>query len=338
MFCLLVALCFGEKLDEEQIKEIRDIQYSLLLLFTRFNFFGFLPRVAKVVFRKKWDKIVGIRRRQAEIFTPLIRARKEGNSKLKRTNKLGDLGDQIFVPYCYVDSLLDVEIPEEGGRKLSEEEVVNLCHELLSGGTDTTSNGLEWIMAEVVKNQEIQKELAEEVGRAIPASEDEIKEEDLKKMPYLKAVIMEGLRRHPPGHFVLPHRASQDVELNKYLIPRGSEVHVNVAQLGWDERVWEDPMDFRPERFMRGGDFSGEVVDVTGSREIKMAPFGAGRRICPGYGLAILHLEYFLANLVREFEWKAVEGEEIDLSEEFEFTVMMKKPLRARIFPRGSKL
>ncbi|KAG1359278.1 putative Cytochrome P450 89A2 [Cocos nucifera] len=56
--------------------------------------------------------------------------------------------------------------------------------------------------------------------------------------------------------------------------------------------------------------------------------------MCPGLGLAMLHLEYFVANLVREFEWKAVEGEEVDLSEKLEFTVAMKCPLRARTFPR----
>ena len=45
-----------------------------------------------------------------------------------------------------------------------------------------------------------------------------------------------------------------------------------------------------------------------------MMPFGAGRRICSGYGLAMLHLEYFVANLVWSFEWKDVEGNEVDLS------------------------
>ncbi|ONK80130.1 uncharacterized protein A4U43_C01F14210 [Asparagus officinalis] len=328
MFCLLVAMCFGQKLDEEEIEEIRDIQYSLLFLFVRFNLFAVLPRVMKVLFRRKWNQIVGIRRRQAEIFNPLIRARKE--RKLK-----GDKGE--FLPYCYVDSLLDLEIPEEGGRKLSEDEIVNLCHEFLSGGTETTSAGLEWIMAEIVKHQEVQRKLAEEIERVIPANE-EIKEEDLQKMPYLKAVVVEGLRRHPPAHFILPHRAARDVKLNNYLIPKGSEIHTNVVQLGWDEKVWEDPMEFKPERFIKGnGDFSDEVVDITGSREIKMMPFGAGRRICPGYGLAMLHLEYFVANLVRKFEWRTAEGQEVDLTEGFEITTVMKNPLRAQIFHRGNK-
>jgi cytochrome P450 len=65
-----------------------------------------------------------------------------------------------------------------------------------------------------------------------------------------------------------------------------------------------------------------------------MMPFGAGRRICPAYGLAILHLEYFVANLIWRFEWKAVDGDDVDLSEKEEFTVVMKNPLQAQICPR----
>ncbi|XVF06822.1 hypothetical protein REPUB_Repub06bG0083800 [Reevesia pubescens] len=106
-----------------------------------------------------------------------------------------------------------------------------------------------------------------------------------------------------------------------------------IAEMGWDSKVWEDPMAFRPERFLNseGGE---EVLDTTGSKEIKMVPFGAGRRMCPAYGLAMLHLEYFVANLVLSFEWKAVDGDDIDLSEKHEFTMVMKNPLQAHIYPR----
>ena len=80
----------------------------------------------------------------------------------------------------------------------------------------------------------------------------------------------------------------------------------------------------RPEHrtTKEGGDR--EVFDITGSRELKMMPFGLGRRFCPGYELAMLHLDYFLANLVWKYEWKAIEGDQIDLSEKPEFTVVMK--------------
>ncbi|WKA03305.1 hypothetical protein VitviT2T_021422 [Vitis vinifera] len=66
-----------------------------------------------------------------------------------------------------------------------------------------------------------------------------------------------------------------------------------VAEIAWNPEVWEDPLVFKPERFLTGDGV--EAFDVTGSKEIKMMPFGAGRRVCPGNGLGIFHLEYFVA-------------------------------------------
>jgi cytochrome P450 len=111
-------------------------------------------------------------------------------------------------------------------------------------------------------------------------------------------------------------------------------VNFAVGDIGLDEEVWDAPSEFRPERFLPGGE--GEDVDLTGSKEIKMMPFGAGRRVCPGMALALLHLEYFVANLVREFEWREADGEEVDLTEKLEFTVVMKRPLKARAVPLRS--
>ncbi|WCJ27747.1 Cytochrome P450 superfamily protein [Euphorbia peplus] len=119
-------------------------------------------------------------------------------------------------------------------------------------------------------------------------------------MPYLKAIILEGLRRHPPSYVLLPHSVTEDVVLGNYLVPKNDNIYFMAADMGWDPKVWEDPMAFKPERFM------GKEVDITGTKEIKMIPFGAGRRICPGYSFAILHLEYFVANLIWKYEWKAV--------------------------------
>lgn len=164
----------------------------------------------------------------------------------------------------------------------------------------------------------------------------EVKEEHLNGMPYLKAVVLEGLRRHPPAHFVLPHAVSEEVAIGGYIIPQEASVNFMVAEIGTNEQVWDKPLEFKPERFMDSGE--GREVDITGTREIKMMPFGVGRRICPGLGLAMLHLEYFVANLVREFEWKGVDGYEVDLTEKTEFTVVMKNPLKALVIPRGMKI
>ncbi|XP_050380829.1 cytochrome P450 89A2-like [Argentina anserina] len=330
MFCLLVLMCFGDKLDEATIRQIETVQRRLLLAFGRFNLLNFWPALTKIVLKKKWEEFFRIRKDQEQVLIPLIRARKE--SKLISNDYHGD---NVM---SYVDTLWRLELPDEK-RKLTEDEMVSLCSEFLNAGTDTTSTALQWIMANVVKYPAVQERLVEEVRSVVEETEEEVKEEvkeeDLQKMPYLKAVILEGLRRHPPAHFVLPHSVSQDVVLDGYLVPKKGTVNFMVADMGWDPEVWEDPMEFKPERFLSGG--AGEGVDITGSREIKMMPFGVGRRICPGLGLAVLHLEYFVANLVWKFEWRGVEEEEVDFSEKQEFTMVMRNPLKARIAPRLKK-
>ncbi|XP_020114922.1 cytochrome P450 89A2-like [Ananas comosus] len=324
VFSLLAFMCFGERLDDEKIRRIASLQRELLSNFVSFSVFAVYPKITKLLFRSRWKKLLDFRSKQEETYVPLIDARR--NLLLRRQRS-----EDGFV-YSYVDSLVDLEIPEDGGRKLKDGEIVSLCSEFLSAGTDTTATALQWIMANLVKRPDIQTKLYEEIERVVE-KDAVVREEDLQWMPYLKAVVLEGLRRHPPGHFVLPHTVTEEVEFEGYRIPKGAVVTFSVAEIGWDGAVWTEPMEFRPERFLEGGE--GEGVDITGVQEIRMMPFGVGRRICPAMGLALLHLEYFVANLVKEFEWMpAADGEEIDLTEKVEFTVVMKTPLKARIVPR----
>lgn len=330
MFSLFTLMCFGEKLEEKQLKNIEHVQRRLLLDFGpgRFNLINVLPRWMRINLfgiKKQWDELLQLRKDQESLFIPLINKRK----KVQQEKLILDEKDDEFV-LSYVDTLFDLQLPEEGKRELNEGEIVSLCSEFINAGTDTTSAALQWIVANIVKYPSIQKRLVEEIKGVIGIEEEEVKEEDLEKLPYLKAVILEGLRRHPPGQLVLPHAVTEDTVLGGYLVPKYAYVNFMAAAIGWDPKVWENPMEFKPERFMEEG-----VVDITGSREVKMMPFGVGRRICPGLGLALLHLEYFISNLVWKFEWKAIDRDEVDLSEKPEFTVVMKNPLKVFLSPRS---
>ncbi|PHT30126.1 hypothetical protein CQW23_30327 [Capsicum baccatum] len=104
-----------------------------------------------------------------------------------------------------------------------------------------------------------------------------------------------------------------ELNLNGYVIPKNTTINFMAADIGLDPQVWENPLDFNPDRFLsvlRGDDT--EAFDITGVREIKVMPFGAGRR--------------------------AVDGNNVDLSEKLEFTVTMKNPLCARICRRLNQL
>lgn len=80
-------------------------------------------------------------------------------------------------------------------------------------------------------------------------------------------------------------------------------------------------MEFNFERFLGK---EGVGFDIKSGEEIKMMFFGVGRRMCFGYNLGMLYLQYFVVNLVWSFEWKVVNGGEIDLLEKFEFIIVMK--------------
>ncbi|MFQ6635642.1 hypothetical protein Gotur_012220 [Gossypium turneri] len=326
MLCLLAFMCFGDKLSQQQIKEIEALQRRAVNGFGRFGVLNFWPGLTKILLRKRWEQLFQLRKEREDVLIPLLRARKKGKDE-RLSNKEND--DYVL---AYVDTLLDLELPEEK-RKLDEAEMVTLASEFINAGTDTTSTALQWVMANLVKYPHIQERLLDEIKQVVGDGVEDIKEEDLQKMPHLKAVILEGLRRHPPAHFVVPHCVTEDTILGGYLIPKNSNINFMVADMGWDPKVWEDPMAFKPERFINNAG-GGEVFDITGSREIKMMPFGVGRRICPGLGLALLHLEYFVANLIWKFEWKAMDGDEISLEEKQEFTIVMKTPLMAHISPR----
>ncbi|EAZ16679.1 hypothetical protein OsJ_32154 [Oryza sativa Japonica Group] len=302
MFCLLVLMCFGEQLDEDAAP---------------------LPRP----FPKGLKPSGG---RKEDFFVPLINSRREYKKNGGEPKK-----ETTTFTHSYVDNLLDINLPEDGNRALTDDELVMLCSEFLVAGTDSTSAALQWIMAELVRNPSIQSKLYEEIkSKTGGGGQHEVSEEDVHDMPYLKAVVLEGLRKHPPAHMLLPHKAAEDMDVGGYLIPKGTIVNFMVAEMGRDEKEWEKPMEFMPERFLPGGD--GEGVDVTSSKGIRMMPFGVGRRICPGLGIAMLHLEYFVANMVREFEWKEVAGDEVDFAEKREFNTVMAKPLRVRLVPRST--
>ena len=245
-------MCFGEPLDEGKVREIELVLRKLLLHFQSFNILNFWPRVTRVLCRNLWEQLLRMQKEQDDALFPLIRARKQ-----KRTNN---------VVVSYVDTLLELQLPEEK-RNLSEGEISALCAEFINAGSDTTSMSLQWVMANLVKYPHVQERVVDEIRNVLGErvrEEREVKEEDLQKLPYLKAVILEGLRRHPPGHFTLPHVVAEDVVFNDYLVPKNGTVNFMVGMIGLDPKVWEDPMAFKPERFLNGWCFMGRQSDVVG--------------------------------------------------------------------------
>ncbi|MBA0872690.1 hypothetical protein Goshw_018717, partial [Gossypium schwendimanii] len=198
-------------------------------------------------------------------------------------------------------------------------------------GTDTVAILLEWIMARMVLHQDIQAKVQEEIDACISHRDDRcVQDSDLPNLPYLQAVVKEVLRLHPPGPLLSWARlAIHDVHIGKSFIPAGTTAMVNMWAITHDPSIWKDPWTFRPERFIK------EDVSIMGS-DLRLAPFGSGRRVCPGKALGLATVQLWLARLLQSFKWlpTTVAHQRVDLSEMLRLSLEMKKPLTCRAIPR----
>ena len=198
---------------------------------------------------------------------------------------------------------------------------------MFAAGTDTSSLVLELAMAELMRNPPQMAKLQGEVRKHTPEGQETVEEEDLASMPYLKAVVKETLRLHPPAPLLLPRFSMADCIVHGYYVPSGTRVIVNAWALGRDPESWENPEEFMPERFVDGGSAAG--VDLKGNH-FHFLPFGAGRRICPGLNFGMATVEIMLANLMYCFDWQlpmGMEEKDIDMTEVFGVTVRRKEKL-----------
>ncbi|KAK1302354.1 Cytochrome P450 78A1 [Acorus calamus] len=200
--------------------------------------------------------------------------------------------------------------------------------EMIFRGTDTTALLTEWAMAELVLNPHVQKKLQAEIDSVVGDANREVTDADVARMPYLNAIVKETLRAHPPGPLLSWARLStSDVQLsNGMVVPAHTTAMVNMWSITHDPAVWSNPTAFDPDRFMPGGE--GADVDVRGG-DLRLAPFGAGRRVCPGKNLGLITVGLWVARLLHRFEWGPTEAAPVDLSEVLKLSCEMKNPLVA---------
>nr|CAH65862.1 OSIGBa0126J24.7 [Oryza sativa] len=334
VFRLAARMCFGDGVGERQVRALRRVIREFVLdVGVANNVFPVSTSTALARLRR-WRRIrrlLSSRRRQAELYLPLIDERRR-RMAARRRDRDDDGG--TFRPY--VDALIELRVPGDGESTpapLTDDEMVSLLMEFLAASTETVVSCIEWTLAHLVLNAEAQSKLRREVGDG-----EHVHGRHRGRTPYMRAVILESLRLHPPVPFVIREvvgGAAPPVldELAAMPMPGGgARVHFVIGDIGRDSKAWRDPKEFRPERFMAGGEAEG-VGPVPGPKEVRMMPFGAGRRSCPGMRVAMAHVGLFVAAQVREFEWTPAGGG-VDLTQQDDFFNVMRTPLRARATPR----
>ncbi|KAK7252309.1 hypothetical protein RIF29_36158 [Crotalaria pallida] len=220
----------------------------------------------------------------------------------------------------FVDKLLQLQ---DSGRMLERDSIKAILMDMFIGGSDTTSITSEWAIAELVKNPNTMKKAQEEARRVV-RNKLTLDENDVNQMNYLKCVIKETLRLHPPLP-LLPKQTISSVKLKGYDIPPKTKVILNAWAIQRDLELWENSEEFIPERF------ESSQVNLKG-QDFQLIPFGIGRRGCPGISFGLASIEYKLANLLYWFDWKLPRTnnglmQDIDMNEMKGLSIAKKKPL-----------
>ncbi|XP_010417842.1 PREDICTED: cytochrome P450 705A5-like isoform X1 [Camelina sativa] len=229
-----------------------------------------------------------------------------------------------------MDKLLEACRDENADYKITRDHIKSLFVDLFVAGTDTSTHSIQWIMAEIINNSYILKRLREEIDSVVGKTRL-IQETDLPNLPYLQAIVKEGLRLHPPVPFVL-RTFEERCMIGEFCIPEKTTLLVNGYAMMRDPEYWDDPQEFKPERFLTSSRSSKK--DEIRDEVLKFIPFGSGRRGCPGANLGYVFVGTAIGVMVQCFDLK-IKGDKVNMNEAAgAMTLSMAHPLKCTLVPR----
>ena len=193
--------------------------------------------------------------------------------------------------------IVDSDIPEseKTPNRLYQEAIT-----LVGAGAETTGSTLEHIFYGVLANPAILRRLKSELSDT--AAKGDLTFDQLKDLPYLSAVIKEGLRLggNPSGRFPRIYPANP-ITYQDHTFAPGTVISMSTRDLSYDDTLYPDPLRFDPARWMDNGPAAQRRMDET------FNPFGRGARSCAGRDLAQLEMVLTTAHLVHRFDLELFE-------------------------------
>ncbi|XP_051134134.1 flavonoid 3',5'-hydroxylase 2-like [Andrographis paniculata] len=301
----------------QEVNEFKDMVVELMTTAGYFNIGDFIPAIAWMDLQGIEKGMKQLHKRFDNLIGRMLDERSSENVHQRKANP--DFLDVVMANRDNSD-----------GEKLTTTNIKALLLNLFTAGTDTSSSTIEWALAEMIKNPSILRRAHGEMDRVVGRSR-RLVESDLPKLAYLRAICKETYRKHPSTPLNLPRIASQDCVVDGYYIPKNTRLSVNIWAIGRDPEVWENPLDYNPDRFLSG---KNAEMDPRG-HNFELIPFGAGRRICAGAQMGMVLVEYILATLVHAFDWELPEGVmEMNMDETFGLALQKAEPLAAKVTPR----
>ncbi|KAJ6092284.1 cytochrome P450 [Penicillium canescens] len=182
-----------------------------------------------------------------------------------------------------------VEHYEEG--TVTKEEMTAHVSTLTIAGGETVSTFLAATTYYLLQNPDCYKRLQSEIVNRF-TSYGEINATAARQLPYMQAVISEGLRIYPPGSQGFP-RLSPGMQVGDYYVPAGAEIYTSAWSVTHSEKYFTDPMSFKPERWLDPA--SSDVKEAS-------QPFSLGPRGCLGQNFAYMEINLILTKTFWKYD------------------------------------
>lgn len=303
--------------NDSEVEEIREMLKDILELGGTFNVSDFIW-VCKNLDLQGIHKRLKVAMERFDIM--LERAIREHQEKRKVKGEGAHDRDIL-------DILLEKLEDKRYEITLTRENIKAFIMDMFIAGTDTSAITMEWALAELINNPHIMEKARQEID-SVTENSRLIQESDLPKLPYLHAILKETLRIHPTVPLIVKE-ASESCVVYGYDIPAKTILFVDLWSMGRDPKLWENPLEFKPERFMSEGnkfDFKGQ--------NLQYMPFGTGRRACPGASLALQAVPTNLAAMIQCFYWKVSGDGTVNMEEKPALTLPRAHPLMCVPIPR----
>ncbi|KAL1197717.1 Cytochrome [Cardamine amara subsp. amara] len=316
---IFYRMSMGRSFSEEngEAERVRGLLAESYALTKKFFFASVLRRPLEKLGIPLFKKdIMGVSNRFNELLERILVEHKE---KLDEEHKNTDMMDELLAAYR----------DENAEYKITRNHIKSLFVELFIGGTDASVQTTQWTMAEIINNPNVLERLREEIDSVVGKSRL-IQETDIPNLTYLQAVVKEGLRLHPPAPLFV-RRFQERCEIKGFYVPEKTTLVVNAYAVMRDPDSWEDPEEFKPERFLS---CSRSEQEDEKEQVLKYLPFGGGRRACPGVNLASIFVGTAIGLMVQCFDWK-ISGDKVNMEETYEgMNLSMVHPLKCTPIPR----
>lgn len=182
---------------------------------------------------------------------------------------------------------------EETGQGMDNDEIAEEVLGIIVGGQETSATALVWTLYELSLNPKVEEKLLDEIINV--TSGEQINFSKINELKYLKMVIQESMRLHPPFWFE-NRNAMHDVELGGVHIKKGSMIAMSRYALHRNADYWDDPETFDPDRFDEGSSKNNAVASFA------YQPFSSGPRVCIGRHFAMMEMMIILCSILQRYK------------------------------------